>query len=183
MHLFLQTSAKIVRDFVTREPFHLCFKKNLNHVFKFTDSSLTDAFTWWVLAFMVPFTGLANIKLLSKSFTLDPKDYWAQVKSLSHQMAAIQLSELCSKNPLKFNPTQITLQVQLSRYYFTYLYTLSQQVLVLKKSRIRQITMTYVLFSSNVNKLSRFFSSFFLLLKCVFFFFAELLSKTCWIIL
>ena len=110
---------------------------------------------------MVPFTGLANIKLLSKSFTLDPKDYWAQVKSLSHQMAAIQLSELCSKNPLKFNLTQITLQVQLSRYYFTYLYTLSQQVLVLKKLRIRQMTMTYVLFSSNVNKLSRFFSSFF----------------------
>ena len=106
-----QTSAKIVCKFATRGSIGFYDWRN----FSFTDSSLTDAFTWLVLAFMDQFMGLANIKLQSKSFTLDPKDYWVQVKFLLHQMAAIQLSELCSKNPLKFNRTQIILQVQLSR--------------------------------------------------------------------
>ena len=106
-----QTSAKIVRKFATRGSIGFYDCRN----FSFTDSSLTDAFTWLVLAFTDQFMGLANIKLQSKSFTLDPKDYWVQVKFLLHQMAAIQLSELCSKNPLKFNRTQIILQVQLSR--------------------------------------------------------------------
>ena len=106
-----QTSAKIVRKFATRGSIGFYDWRN----FSFSDSSLTDAFTWLVLAFTDQFMGLANIKLQSKSFTLDPKDYWVQVKFLLHQMAAIQLSELCSKNPLKFNRTQIILQVQLSR--------------------------------------------------------------------